>query len=295
MSVTSTFLMNIERLGDTYCEQLLLKQWDKERLESDWWVALDFFYGHSFMRGRRDKLSNDYWQFTMQVLAEYFAIESQGRVEAYNMLIKAKELLDIECIMQFRHKTGNYGAKGSIIKYDNFYSEIASKNPIISKLTTKKKVIVEWEGHKECKEIHLGNEEDLMMVLDVLRFISDNDKKNIYNYLKWSIERNGANKTGEELKGIRAIGDKISYFIVRDIGLLNNGLIRLEESGFAFPVDTWVRQISKKLGFESSEPEYIIERCRIAGVSPLKVAAGLWYLGFNSLDIALQYMTGEAF
>lgn len=65
-----------------------------------------------------------------------------------------------------------------------------------------------------------------MMVLDVLKLISqDNNKKNIYNYFKEVIQRVGLRGAWRELKQIRAIADKIAAFIIRDIGLMNPGLI----------------------------------------------------------------------
>ena len=33
-----------------------------------------------------------------------------------------------------------------------------------------------------------------------------------------------------------------------------------------------------------------IKRCIVSGISPSKVAAGLWYLGSNSLNLALEYL-----
>ena len=93
------------------------------------------------------------------------------------------------------------------------------------------------------------------------------------------------------IKNIRAVGDKIATFIIRDIGLLNPGLINSKYE-YAFPVDTWVRQISKeKFGLEAKDSEikkFFIEKCKAVRQDPLKFAAGIWYLGFNALDIALE-------
>jgi len=59
----------------------------------------------------------------------------------------------------------------------------------VNLLITKKKVQVKWHDETYCKEISLGNDEDVMMVLDVLKFISDGKKKNIYSYLRNMIEK----------------------------------------------------------------------------------------------------------
>jgi len=63
-------------------------------------------------------------------------------------------------------------------------------------------------------------------------------------------------------------------------------------NGFAFPIDTWVYRVAKKLGCRSRHIEEIkeclIEKCIKSKVEPLKFAAGLWFLGFHSLDILLE-------
>jgi hypothetical protein len=55
-----TLLKNIELLGRIYCTRYL--DWDRDKLESDWFTALSFFFGNSFMRGRRDEMSNEYFR-----------------------------------------------------------------------------------------------------------------------------------------------------------------------------------------------------------------------------------------
>lgn len=294
MSDESRLLRNIEKLGERYCKEILLKDWDKEKLEGDWWEALKFFFSHSFMRGRGDPLSNEYRYFTEDVLDEYFSITSGDRDKAYEKLKGSEEFFDKEPIKILKQRVRKGGTKGSIIKMHNFGTDVASKNPFVKILSTPKEVQVRWKGETNPKTVRLGNEEDIMMVLDVLKLISDERKANIYNYLKKSIQDDGATKTGEELKKIRAIAGKIASFIIRDIGLLNPKIIKTQEFKVAFPVDTWVKQISKKLGCKDEKTEdiiqYFIEKFDNFGISSLKFAAGLWYLGFNSLDLAVEYL-----
>ncbi len=97
---------------------------------------------------------------------------------------------------------------------------------------------------------------------------------------------------------IRAVSDKISTFIIRDIVLMNSEIkITYEDAKWAFPVDTWVIKIAHKLGCDSENIEkiknHLIEKCREFGVNPLKFAAGLWFLGYHSLDILLENCIGE--
>lgn len=76
------------------------------------------------------------------------------------------------------------------------------------------------------------------MVFDVLKFISDDNKKNIYNYIKTTIQNNNTQTIYNELISLRSVGDKIASFIIRDIGLMNPGIIG-NDYEHAFPVDTW--------------------------------------------------------
>ena len=67
-------IKNIEHFGERYCKKYL-NIWDKDKLENNWWYSLEFFFSHSFMRGRRDVLSNEYHQFTTSTLKDYLSID----------------------------------------------------------------------------------------------------------------------------------------------------------------------------------------------------------------------------
>lgn len=211
--------------------------------------------------------------------------------------LKKKEgYFNKEFILEFK-KENNIG-RGNSVKHQDFKKEIVEKNPIIERLTTPEKLKVEWNNKTYNKKILLVNDEDIMMVLDVLKFISDDNKKNIYNYLRNKIVNSTVQSAYEELIGMRSISDKIATFIIRDIGLMNPEInIGNEHFKLAFPVDTWVIKISQKLGCSCEDIEkiknYLIEKCKEYGVEPLKVAAGLWFLGFHSLDILLEHCLGE--
>ena len=187
---------NIEKCGDYYYEEHL-SSWDKEKLERNWWEALKFFFSHSFMRGRRDKLSNEYNYFTRSALETYFSINNETLETSYIKLKKQVKYLDKDHILDFK-KRKNIGRKNSI-KEEDFNKEVKEKNPILKLLLTKKDVEIEWKNEKYKKKIFLGNDEDLMMVLDVLKFISEDNKKNIYNYLKYRVITSGIKSTYDEL------------------------------------------------------------------------------------------------
>jgi hypothetical protein len=103
-------------------------------------------------------------------------------------------------------------------------------------------------------------------------------------------------KAYDELIGIRAISDKIATFIIRDVGLINLEIVNKDYEK-AFPVDTWVNKIARKIGCNGESikeiKSYFIKKCEEANINPLKFAAGLWFLGFHSLDILLENCLGE--
>ena len=122
-----------------------------------------------------------------------------------------------------------------------------------------------------------------MMILDVLKIVSNDEKKNIYHYIKETIKNFGIDTAYKELVKIRAVADKIASFVIRDIGLMNAGLIS-EHYEKAFPVDTRVNKMAQRLGFEEVK-KFLIQKSLEYNVNPLKFAAGLWMCGFNNLDL----------
>lgn len=295
MKDTNKIMKNIEGFGERYCRKYL-DIWNKERLENDWWQALGFFFGHSFMRGRRDELSNEYYHFTIKSLGDHFSITAETLDKSYEKLKEQKEHFDKECILKF--KKDKAIGRGNSVKHKDFRKEVAEKNPIVELLVTPKEVKVEWNNETYNKKISLGNDEDIMMVLDVLKFISSDGRKNIYNYFRSAITNSCVKMAYEELAGMRAISDKIATFIIRDVGLINLGIVNEDKDyELAFPIDTWVSKIARKLGCNSKDikeiKNYLIMECKESSIDPLKFAAGLWFLGFHSLDILLENCLGE--
>ena len=280
-------MRNIQVFGERYCKKHL-DHWDRKALQNNWWEALKFFFSHSFMRGRRDKLSNEYYYFTINTLEVYFSITQEELDRSYEKLIEQKEYFHKNWILQF--KTDKNIGRSNSIKHEDFRREISEKNPIVKLLTTPQRVEIEWDDKTYIKKIFLGNDEDVMMVSDCLKFISE-DRKNIYNHLKNTIATSGVKTAYEELIAMRAISDKIASVVIRDIGLMNSKVID-RDYNMAFPVDTWVKKIAPKLGCSSEDSEeiknYLLKKCEEFNLNPLKIAAGLWFLGFHSLDLLLE-------
>ena len=240
------------------------------------------------MRGRRDELSNEYYYFTIRTLESYFSVSNQSLDRFYEKFKEQKRYFNKECILKFK-KEKKIGRRNSI-KHGDFRKEVAENNPIIKLLITPKKIEVKWDRETYNKKLFLGNDQDVMMVLDVLKFISD-DKKNIYNYLRNMIVNSGVKAAYEKLTKMRGISDKLATFTIRDVGLINLGIVN-KDYEWAFPVDTWVIKIARKLGCNDKGIEeikqYLIGKCKDTDIDPLKFAAGLWFLGFHLLDILLN-------
>jgi len=296
-------IKNIELLGERYCQEYLYnKKCNKQKLEKDWWEALKFFFSHSFMRGRKDKLSNEYYCFTVEVLKKAFSIDEKSD-ESYKILKKHEQYFDKQCVLDFKQR-GEKKRRNAVNKehLKDFKREVAKNNEIVELLIEPQKIWIEWEDVNCPKKVSLSNDQDIMMVLDVLKFISNEKQKNIYHYLKVKIYRDGAEATYDELKGLWGIGDKLASFLIRDISLINPEIVKNDYNYYekAFPVDTLVRQVAQKLNLKlnpnnATDVEirnYFINKCLSSKKDPLKFAAGLWYMGFNCLDILINDYLG---
>lgn len=137
MNDNRKIIKNIERLGERYCKEYL-DIWDKDKLENDWWYALNFFFSHSFMRGRRDELSNEYYQFTISALEDYFSIKSFALDISFKKLKNHKKFFDKEVILDF--KRGKNILSSNSVRDADFEKDVSLKNPLINALLNKKKL-----------------------------------------------------------------------------------------------------------------------------------------------------------
>lgn len=295
-----SILSNLDKLGQKYVENLATSV-DPAK---NWWNGLEFFFDKVFNRGRNDKLSKKYMTFTKITLKNRYKIDLLSPKESYSLLLKdyKQGFLDKNIIIQFKKKH-NLGMHKNCIKVEGFKSEVKNKNLLIDDLTTIKNITVDYRvfGGKEKEEfVTLGNDRDIIMVLDTLKFVSTKKENNIYKYLKSYIKNEGVNETYKLLtdkeKGIAQIGDKLATFVIRDIVLIDPLLIKDKNVDYEkmFPVDTRVRQIYHKMtGIKKniSDKEikkFYIEKCIKNDYFPPRIAAGLWYLSFASLDLLIE-------
>ena len=287
-AINRSFLQKIEDLGQLYYDYHL-KHWPLKDLSNNWWIALKFFFSHSFMRGRRDQLSYEYYIFTISALKQFFGFRKE---RDFKKIESKKHLLGSNLIREFK-KNKKLGRKNSLKHQD--FNTIKASNELVRELTSKKEVEIDWDGQRYKKEIFLGNDTDVMMVLDTLAFVvSNKEKMNIYSYVQRKLKSRKVKEVYQELiDSIYGVNDKIVSFFIRDILMLNDNIEITEDNlKYAFPIDTWVLNIARKIKISSNDinrvKESFIKNAINLKLCPLKIAAGLWYLGFNSLEILLS-------
>jgi len=272
-------LDNLEILGERYCSRYL-EAWPD--IDKNWWTAFRFFFDHAFMRGRRDELSTEYYRFAISGLESYFGIPAKPSEGDFRTIARHHEDFgtELEDITRLKKESGRKLTTNSI-KLQAFHEGIVSRHPFVASLVTESHI----EGQRS-----LDNDKDLMMVLSALSFLTrPGMPANIHNYMADKLKDGNGDELAKELQQIRFVGDKLASFILRDVILLNPELAAVD-SHLVFPVDTWVIKIAKRFGCESESYDEVREFFigQIMGRSTAKVAAGLWYLGFNSLGILLN-------
>lgn len=246
------------------------------------------------MRGRTDELSNIFLSFAIDRL-RYQLHPSDDLAEAFSTLQEHHVAghLDSSSIADFKTKHGMKGTANAIT-HVHFDDEIAASNPIVKLLTTECEVTVNWP-HQFRKNTRLSNEKDLMMVLDSLNLLCQPGCQNVYVYLLEQIKSGRTETAHKTLDSLTAVGDKLASMTIRDICIMQSGLI-LEGFNDVFPVDTWVRQTAKMLGCnvtsDSEIKAFFRQRCSECGVDITLFAAGMWYLGANALTILVNDFLG---
>lgn len=266
----------------------------KAGLENNEFIdSIEFIFGHAFMRGRKDLLSSRYCEYTLKVIKEnktIFAQEDKKKtISLKNQIKKIKKNL--------RHDN----KKVNILNLKNRENSEIKKLLAISTISYLTDDTYTWyKNENDGRYSVLGNDNDLIMVLDVL------EKRETINYknLKEMIEKGNITKAYEDLKKIDQVGPKLASFILRDIIIMNKGKLNADsnkEEGLKciFPIDTWVKHIYSKLQEYPDEKvkNEDVQKWYINTLSKFKlndyyttslIAAGIWYMGYHSLDLLLE-------
>lgn len=129
----------IEQFGEIYRSEHV-DNWNRDRLEGDWWYSLEYFFTHAFMRGRRDKLSNEYCYFSLDALTRFLGVKPGDLAPASEALLQSRSLYGSSVILEYkrRHQLGLRDA----ITHASFQAEVANANPLVALLTDHREVQV---------------------------------------------------------------------------------------------------------------------------------------------------------
>jgi hypothetical protein len=201
------------------------------------------------MRGRRDELSTEYYQFAISVLKRYFDIPDEPREGDFRRISRYYEDFksDLEDIVQFK-KDLDTKLTANSAKHQTFNEKIARTHPLVVGLMGR----IAVKGQRP-----LNNDKDLMMVLSALAFLTrPGMPANIHNYMVNRLKDGKALELAKELEEIQFVGDKLSFFILRDVILMNPELAT-KNASLAFPVDTWVLKVARSFGRKSEDHDEV--------------------------------------
>lgn len=280
-------LQNIEKLGDNYLKENIMENRDDltstiEFYNKNWLNGIEFFFIRAFMRGRNDKLSIGYYNFTMNILEKYTQFKELEKIIPPNKIIR-----------EYKNNLG-VDLRKNVMNYPIF-EEIKEKYQLVDILTTD-------DGNSNSNNKRkLNNDRDLILVISFLNYIKNIENNNIFTHISNSIKLNGIKATYIELiDSIDQVNKKIACFLIRDFLMLFDFSNCNENKDMIYcqPVDTWVENNSIKLGIvnpkkKQSVEKQIIEICLKNNINPLKFNAGLWYLGYYRYEILfsnLEYL-----
>jgi len=165
------------------------------------------------------------------------------------------------------------------------------------RITDKENLRTKYKGlYDLLKQNKVNKEGDRLMVISLVNFIQFNNEKNILRFLIEQIKSKKIAEAYRNLDGIWSIGPKIASLILRDVVYIYEleGYLSEEDYYFLQPIDTWVHNLSKKIGLVNNDKIYrdeakdITDKCFKFEVNPIHYNQGVWYVGSNSLKILLQ-------
>ena len=282
-----SLMKNIEYYGKEYLncfpqKSVLSSGFDnlnelKKELNNSWWESLKYLLHHNFMRGRKDELSDKYFEFAINKLNNYFKYEN---IDSYERFQKYKKNYKVE--FEIKNKKD----------YNNFIEKLDNTNEIVNILKNDNKV------NKVSKS--LKNYKDIIMVLGVLNFVSNvtTKDKNITNYFIKKIKNGDVKECYDNLTGIKFIGPKIASFYLRNLARVYKiREISEENLKYFFPMDTWIIQVCQKVGIidnnklkEFEVREKIISKCLDNDINPLLFNQGCWFVGYFSFDLLINLL-----
>jgi len=250
--------VELERVGKDHIELWA----STEKFEVDAYEALRDFFHYGFYRNRREEIAKKYYE------------------QAYISMDEITQNLKIP-----KDKVEFLKEKGNTLQ-QTFTQKV---NSIRSPITHKK-----WEVH----------ETDLSFLKSVCNdFIPllKNYDYNVRIFCKGFFQKLDYRELFNRIDDIKGVGQKIASLYLRDMLFLydrdqktkNLEKLTQEQLFVMYPIDTWVKNISKKIldekiGDDKKIAFEIFEKCHEYGVNAVYVNHGIWYIGANSQEFILQ-------
>jgi len=318
-------IQNLEYLGGTSFADYWLNT-SLSCLEKNWWAALVFACDHIFFQGRGNPLSQRYRNHAIVVLRNRLDLSSGDDIsescpdEAYKRLptilqnlpeeqalkdyLKSLKISPIPCqcaplrkldsslslLAELCPHLGTHGANAKAL-HDDFELAHGANNSNALAVS-------------ELDRLPLNKASDVLMLIAFLRFVAKSEEyANVFELLAKQVRDGKFKAANTSLGGLYGLGPKIKPFLIRDVYLFlrwRGELKKIPDVGddewaSVFPVDTWVRQIAKKLGCPETGTDtdirtHFLKLCRDGSTGevrhdPGKVAAGLFDAGSESLNI----------
>jgi hypothetical protein len=117
-----------------------------------------------------------------------------------------------------------------------------------------------------------------------IEFVQQYASKTSHNIALWAgkvLSIGGLRQGHILMTSINGVGAKIASLFLRDVALVY-GIEPQKSRELLQPIDVWVKRYVYRWAGKMSDAKcakWIVENCRLAGTSPEKVNAGMWYFG----------------
>lgn len=255
-SINSTLVSTIVRYSERYRNEMLGK-FKPETLLTDWWAALDFFFGRACFQGRRDKISERVYNAVISVLEPVFSKDKNTK--AYlNEQANGWE--------RIKQELSKHIGKGKVGKARDVEMVISSLQ-FISRLPN-----LNFVGYTVDK-IHAGqinaHYEEIQRLKSTNGIVQVGPKIASF-YLR-------------DVVSIFKLESKIPIEFSFQLQPIDVWVRKLAHKTGIAPYE------AKDADIQNA----IVTLCKTYGVSPLQFNQGAWYVGYFSFDLLLEKLTNS--
>jgi len=280
-------LKKFEEIGDTFLARYIKPEYEeivKESMRNGWkgWkTGLLFFVGYSFERQGRPP---DWAHIAKEVIEKHIEkISNINELSKETVWKKFKEKWE---------ELGRFDGKNKI-----GFNELL--NPLAPKKT---------DYHREYKNGRkISGKTKKLSIVEFIKKELRNYEYDIMTFIKEELKKGCIIKSiVDELKKINGVSDKIASFFLRDVAVLfekeiNLDNIKVGERKHLQPIDVWVRRCCKYLTgnkklTDNGCKEYIVKSCVENNkhvINPEKVNMGMWL--FSSQIVGNHYKLSKIF